>query len=772
MQIDVIPSFHYDVIYLEDCPTYLQRGFAILDRALEILADDSDYQFLIEQIFLVEEYCKQHPEQLAKLKRFAGEGRLHFAPGMYVMPDMNMPDGESMYLQIKTGFDWLKQNLDYRPDICWIADCWGHPAQLPQVLNSCGYKGYVFWRCMDRELQKNHFFWQGLDGSTIKSHWLRNGYSPLRFPDQSDILNAKDQQIFDASTDSIGKLAQIAETIGSGGKTLLCNGGDFMMPQNSAPAAMRQLQKNGKFVRIRFAGPAQYLAELDWGNAPVYEGEFNSAFQGTLSSNIRIKQQVRECAMLFHAAERLAALTGKEIDHRDELLKSVLKQQFHDTICGTIVDQALRDTLQELADSRRRLTKQIRGAESCPSYYFNPTQYNRTELLDHDGNYALLTVPAWQCHPAVDARALTPARKSLPAKFANHFYEAQIGDDGFITSLKVNGIELVKKDNGVKFGALTMQLDYGDLWLHFDSPLNGGSLESSLTQNRPDPLRHPEAAGLVNRSAFNPHIKYAKVEFASDELLIIKQVGEVRFWQLNVQFTVKTILRRDRAQIDYQTEIRTHGRHFRLRAVFPGTVDGTGIARYEIPFGIQARQRGTHCAQNWFDLSDDSKGLALLNRGIPANAADDDGNLMLELFRSAAMEYKGQSADSFADDVPHRFEYAIMPHAKLDFTETVKAGMLLNLPLSQTDAIPARGPIVSNRQVVISALRPCTNGILLQIYEATGKAAATEITLDQRFQTVTLADGLGNVIGAPQAIKEGNVTLQFKAFEIKTLLLQ
>jgi len=774
MQVDVIPSFHYDVVYLEDCATYLQRGFAILDRALEMLAADGDYQFLIEQIFLVEEYCRRHPEQLPELKKFAAQKRLHFAPGMYVMPDMNLPDGESMYLQIKTGFDWLAQNIGVRPQICWIADCWGHPAQLPQLLNSCGYEGYVFWRCMDRNLQKNHFFWRGSDGTAIKTHWLRHGYGPLRFPDQSDILNAKDQQIFDASTDSIGKLAQTAADIGSGGHTLLCNGGDFMMPQSSAPAAMRQLRQSGKFTQIRFAGPAQYMAELDWADAPVYEGEFNSAFQGTLSSNIRIKQRTRECAMLFHAAERLAALTGKMIPNHEKLLKTILKQQFHDTICGTIVDRALDDTLSELAQSWQTLQRTVKNwTGGDKTYYFNPTQYDRTELVDHGGNHALLTVPAWQSADPATAKGLTGTPASLPATFANDFYRAEIDEDGFIRSLTVNGLEIINPGNDVKFGALTMQLDYGDLWLHFDSPLNGGSLESSLTQNRPDPLRHPEAAGLVNRSAFTPRIHHAGVQFSSPELLIIEQQGELRFWQLNVQFTVKTIFRRDRAQIDYQTVITPHGKHFRLRAAFPSTVGPKGKVNYEVAFGIQQRRRGTHCAQNWMDLSDDAKGLAVLNRGIPANAADDNGNLMLELFRSAAMEYKGPSSGAFADNVTHRFEYAVLPHAAPDLSEVVKAGILLNLPLCETDTAPACGPaVVGNSQVVISALRPHGGKVLLRLYEATGEAAETTLTLDACRRTVTLADGLGNAVGTPQTIADGKLHLHFKAFEIKTLLLQ
>ena len=78
----IVPSFHYDVVYLQDYQTYLERGFAILDRALCLLESSSEYCFLIEQVILAEAYCAGRPDRLAKLKRFTEAGRLHFAPGM------------------------------------------------------------------------------------------------------------------------------------------------------------------------------------------------------------------------------------------------------------------------------------------------------------------------------------------------------------------------------------------------------------------------------------------------------------------------------------------------------------------------------------------------------------------------------------------------------------------------------------------------------------------------------------------------------------------
>ena len=50
-------------------------------------------------------------EVIATLHDLAGEGRLAFAPGMYVMPDMNMVDAESLFLLTKYGKRFLQENF-------------------------------------------------------------------------------------------------------------------------------------------------------------------------------------------------------------------------------------------------------------------------------------------------------------------------------------------------------------------------------------------------------------------------------------------------------------------------------------------------------------------------------------------------------------------------------------------------------------------------------------------------------------------------------------
>ena len=124
---------------------------------------------------------------------------------MYVMPDMNMPDAESLIMQIQFGRSFSRDSLGIEPRACWIADCWGHHAQLPQILRKCGYESYFFWRCMREDVLKNDFLWRGIDGTTIQTHWLARGYANLRFPTDATAVNAAELSFAERERQHVGR---------------------------------------------------------------------------------------------------------------------------------------------------------------------------------------------------------------------------------------------------------------------------------------------------------------------------------------------------------------------------------------------------------------------------------------------------------------------------------------------------------------------------------------------------------------------------------------
>lgn len=775
--IHIVPNFHYDVAYLKPHAGYLPECMRNIVEALRILDKHPEYRFLIEQVILLDIFWQRHPEYREDLVRHAQAGRLEVAPGLYVMPDMNHPDGESMFQQAKHGFAWLGDHLGVVPRVCWIADCWGHHAQLPQILRQCGYEYYVFWRCMRPEVMRNEFVWQGLDGTGIRTHWLARGYGNIRFPSDAEVVNAPDLDLAGCGSSQVMALVHELGTYGSNQPLLLCNGGDFMFPQASAPAVVRRLNGEGKTPPIQFSTPSEFLAAVDWDAVTTVDGDFNSALQGTFTSNIRIKQQNRELVNRLLGVEALAAVTGQPHERLDPIWRLLLKQQFHDIICGTITDEALVDSLREFAEAELLLDHELAALtprRGVPAL-FNPLEFPVQANVTHGSQRVHVEVPPLG-FASLDAAEPVPelTHPGLPCEFGNAHYCAQIDSRGYVTSLveRQSGTELVGR-HAAPFGSLALQLDYGDLWLNFDSPLNGGCIQSALTQNHPDPYDRGDAQSLVNRGTFRPAIAHARVLSVSTEELLIEQEGSVGFWQLRVGFRTQIRFQAHSPVIEYHTVIEPKGKHFRLRAAFPTTL-AEGTTRHEIPFGIQSREVGEHIAQNWLDLANPAAGLALFNRGTPGNGVD-GGTLLLTLFRSAAMEYKAPSERSFADGVRHTFDYAILPHAPGSDAAIVRAGRSFARPpvALKADAawlVPAPWGLTPGA-VVLSGLRWSDQGLFLRLYEATGTATQATLRVPSAFTEYQEADGLEKGTG-PVKPCHGELVADFAPFQIRGFLLR
>ncbi len=772
--IHLVPSFHYDVVYLKSYQEYLEMSLAIIDRALDILSADPDYTFTMEQVILLEEFWSLRPEKRELLQKFFDAGRFDVAPAMYAMPDMNMIDGESMFMQAKVGKDWLLEHLGIEQDSCWIADCWGHHAQLPQILTQAGYKYYFFWRCMRRNVMKNEFIWQGIDGTGIKTHWLSTGYADLSFPDDGVIENALELDFKGVSADDINALYFKRSEYGvPAGAVLMCNGGDFRVPQTSAPEIVRRLNAGGNTPPIKFSTPTKYMESLDWSKMDACGGEFNTAFQGTFTTNIKIKQYSHYLGNRLQALEKFAVLTGNRLDLLPEW-KILLKQQFHDTICGTICDAGLADTYAEFRQLEQQLDAKFAQLNSAgPAGVFNPLSFARTEYFTRSGRGYKATVPPLGIVKLDDCESIdcTETSVQLPCSFANDFYSAEVDASGYISSLiESQSVQQLINPGPCPFGALALQIDHGDSWLNFDCPLTGGSVEAALNQNDHDPLFRTDEKALVFRGTVFPDISEASAEESATGLQVV-QKGLLQFWAIKVPFEIRIEFSRISPVIKYTAKLCSDSKGFRIRAAFPTTL-AYGSITQEIPYGIQERGESEFPVQAWMNLAYENTGAALFNRGIPGNNVD-NGTMLLTLFRSVAMEYKTQSADSFNQGVPQEFEYAFMPHANASADEIVRRAHAFTNPLIMVNNFIDREYSLSgSKNIYISALRWSDDKIFIRLYEATGSAGQVNLSLPDDISEYWLADGLQRPVSEKFQVSGGLMDLSFKPFEVKNILLK
>ena len=190
------------------------------------------------------------------------------------------------------------------------------------------------------------------------------------------------------------------------------------------------------------------------------------------------------------------------------------------------------------------------------------------------------------------------------------------------------------------------------------------------------------------------------------------------------------------------------------------------------------------------DYSDGSKGLALLNRGLPGNNVA-GGTLMLSLLRSAritAYPFIGGYEPGVSSElglelgVERTFDYALVPHAG-DWreAEVYRAGWEFNHPLlarkvsAHAGALPRRWGLldISAPNIVASALMPGRDGsTMLRIYEASGRPAnGVEIKFHVPVSSAAETNLLGDEI-RPLPAAGDTLRLDLRPYEIKTLKLK
>ena len=86
--VHVATSFHYDVAYCKTFEGYLDASFKCLVSGLRLLRRYPAFTFNIEQVILVREFWERLPRYRKAMQRYATQGRLSFAPGMFTMPDV------------------------------------------------------------------------------------------------------------------------------------------------------------------------------------------------------------------------------------------------------------------------------------------------------------------------------------------------------------------------------------------------------------------------------------------------------------------------------------------------------------------------------------------------------------------------------------------------------------------------------------------------------------------------------------------------------------
>jgi alpha-mannosidase len=807
VKIFLIPHFHYDTIYQDTYENYLEISFEIIKKAIEILEKNKNYKFLIEQTILLEEFWNRFPYYREKITKFIKNGKIEVAPGFFVMPDMNLISGESLIRQIKKGKNFLKK-FNKEPKVAWISDCWGHHRQIPQILKKAGYKAYVFSRGMLKG-KKNpiHFIWKGIDNSEILAYWMATGYFGFFI---HSIEKSYEEYLKD-----IEKHLKVLKNLKIVDLVLLPNGGDFLKPDLKILKIVDQWNKRNE-EKIIFSTPSEYFNEIENKKLPVLNYDFNPMFNGTYTSRIEIKQNNRLCENQIYLLEILFAFLTLENQEKNEKLKGKIEKfenyflfnQFHDIICGSILDvgyfdvmkkyeinkEIFREVFNEIIDQLTELNEnsisifnQCSFSRKDISYFeieipeeneiviYDGTKEIKTQIIERKNGKAVIGFKfagrAFE-RKTIKIKTIKKREKEIinpPFEFENNYFNIKISEKGLISNLIINKREIV---NQVKpyFGELIFQRDMGDFWVYYQSPVPGDSRFSEVIE---DP--YPENVPAFKEGIFQHDTTPSKVIIEKGILGIKVNIeGEIKYWKTVWKYTQSYFVYNDLPYIDFKTKFVAEGKNYRIRVAFPTSIKN-GKIRREIPFGIEYQNEGEYPAYNFIDYFDNEKGLCVINKGLPGNGVK-DGIIMISLFRAVDMgPNKAKSETGFSFGKEYKFEYRIVPFIPNNREyRPYLYGISFNQPFVAIPGIKWKNRDIYLKiipfYIPLTCFRRNNNGYLLRIYEPEGKKTKVKIITKTSFkfyETSIEGEKILRNIGEGKKIR-----LNLDPFEIKTILLK
>jgi alpha-mannosidase len=829
----IIPHTHWEGAVFKTREEYLTMGLPHILQAMRLLKEQPGFRFTLDQVAYVRPFLERYPAEEAAFRRFLAEGRLQLVGALDVMPDDNMPGGETFIRQMQYGKGYYRAKLGVDVTTGWLLDSFGHHAQMPQLLALGGFKSFWFFRGVPRQDHPAEFLWEGIDGTRIPAFWLPYGYG-LVYPNPKELaaFRASARTRFNSLTpNSRGT----ADRVGLAGA-------DVVEPEEHLVPNVEEFNRDAKApFMMKMAVPSDYEAVVARrGDRPVFKGELNPIFQGIYSSRIELKGWMRLMERQLLTAEKLSTLAAwlgspADVDSILSVWEPVLFNQTHDLASGVMTDHVYEDTIRSYEYARRRsdelidskwevLTGRIdtRGP-GTPVVVFNPLGWPRSDIAEVDLGFAEgsiadvdVTGPDGQIVPAQilestrygdgglkTARVAFVARDVPALGYATYHVAPSRGPGrttvgsgappgsgsvlendryqvtldpatGAMTSLRVKpGDWEVLAGHG---NVVARQQDRGDLW-ELDRGLDGGS-RIAMTTQQPVPKRgeavlSDEGKGEPGTFRTGPVLS---------EFQVTRPFGSGRF---ATTIRVYQELRR----IEVTARLVNNEKYVRYQVLFPTTIVG-GRNTHEIPFGAIERPRAIEFpAQNWVDYGDGRHGLSLLNIGLPGNITS-DGTMMISLLRAHTLGaygfgggYEpGMSSDTGLQLGQERIlRYALVPHAG-DWREArvFRDGWEFNHPLLSRKVLPHAGSLparwgwleVSSPNVVVSALKPARDGAtVLRVYEATGQpATGVKIRLRAKVARARTA----NLLEDPESVLkvEGDaVSVDLRPFQIQTIRL-
>src|ERR1035437_3388129 len=353
--------------------------------ALQLMNEYPDYTFSQSSAQFNEWIADKYPPMNEEIKQRIKEGRWEIVGGMWVEPDLNMPDGEAQVRSILVGKRWFQKEYGVDVRIGWNPDSFGYTWQLPQIYKRSGIDYFVTQKTAWNDTNQfpfKLFWWESPDGSKVLTYfphdYANNNLNPVRL--SNDLRIARDH---------ISGLTEMMDLYGigdhGGGPTraILDEGVHWMQSDKVVPK-MKFGTAQSYFTGVEaklvtdpkvwdYDSIAKgYTAPVSPGDGkvaiPTWKSELYFEYhRGVMTTQANHKRNMRDSEEQAINAEKFASLAwleGKPYpgDALTEAWKKITFNQFHDTAAGSGIGIIYKDAQQDYDQVRWAMNEVSRQA--------------------------------------------------------------------------------------------------------------------------------------------------------------------------------------------------------------------------------------------------------------------------------------------------------------------------------------------------------------------------------------------------------------------------
>lgn len=820
--IRIVGNSHIDMAWLWPWTETVEVVRNTFQSVLDLMREYPDFKFTMSSARTYEWMQEKYPDLFKQIEQRVKEGRWEIIGGMWVEPDLNMPDGESLVRQILVGKRYFQKNFGVDVKIGWNPDSFGYNYQLPQIYKKSGMDYFVtqklLWAHEFTTFPYKLFWWQSPDGSRLLTYFPHDYAGGIDAEPLAKDLSIWMPSIYGPKlTDSPEMMHLYGVGDHGGGPTRVML--DHAEQLRAQDAVYPKLQFS--FARDFFSDLEKKLPSMQ---VPTWDGELYFQYhRGVFTTQAETKRRIRRAEETVLNAEKfasLATLYGRPYpqDGMELTWKNLLFDHFHDIMPGSGIAVNYLDAKRNLENVDRAANEVTDSSlaeiaahintnrEGVPVILFNPLSWTRTDVSEIE---AQLPEAARQI-AVVDSNG-KPAETQLLSidndthrahflllshtpslGYATYFVRSATSAPAVHSLLKASADSLENEFVRVKIDPKS-----GCMTSLFDKRSSTESLAPSETDTGgpKDSICGNLLQTFVDKpkqwDAWNIDADFEKQHWdldKADEVKLIESgplraVIEVKNHFQNSTFVRDIILTAGSPRIDVKMEAEWHEKHILLKVAFPVSAH-SDKATYEIPFGSVERPttRNTPAeqaqfevpAQRWADISDAKHGLSLLNDC--KYGYDAKGNVLrLSLLRSP------ESPDPHADEGHHEFTYSMYPHAG-GWKEalTIRRGYELNYklisrPAERHEELATEHSFLQVQQdnIIVSALKKAEDdkGLIVRFYEWEGKEGPVTLQVPPGADSASETDLMEKPLST-LPVKSGAIKVPTKPYEIKTIKIK